>query len=83
MSEQITTTAVRDARASDAAACAAIYEPYVLDTAISFELEPPGEEEMRRRIAAASQTHAWVVLEDGGRVVGYAYGVGLHSRPAY
>jgi L-amino acid N-acyltransferase YncA len=83
MSQQTSTAAVRDGGPGDAAACAAIYAPYVRDTAITFELDPPGEAEMRRRIEASGATHAWVVLEDEGAVVGYAYGAQLHSRPAY
>jgi phosphinothricin acetyltransferase len=74
---------VRDAVASDAAACAAIYAPYVRDTAITFELEPPGAEEMAARIAASQSAHAWLVLEQDGAVVGYAYGSSWQSRPAY
>ena len=38
---------------------------------------------MAERIAAANSTHAWLVLEDEGRVVGYAYGVPFHRRAAY
>ena len=63
--------------------CAAIYAPYVTDTAISFETVPPGAEEMAERIAAALRSHAWVVLEHEGRVVGYAYGGPFESRAAY
>lgn len=74
---------VRDASERDAEACAAIYAPYVTDTAISFETDPPSAAEMARRIVAALRTHAWVVLEDGGRVVGYAYGGPFKSRMAY
>jgi L-amino acid N-acyltransferase YncA len=83
MSREFSTAAVRDAGPADAAACAAIYAPYVTGTAISFELDPPDEGEMRHRIEAAGATHAWVVLEDGGSIAGYAYGARLHSRPAY
>ena len=74
---------VRDAAAADAQACAAIYAPYVTDTAITFESEPPSADEMRDRIARAAQGHAWVVLEDDGRVAGYAYGGTLNPRAAY
>jgi L-amino acid N-acyltransferase YncA len=74
---------VRDATQADAAACAAIYAPYVRDTAITFELEPPDADEMAQRIAAAARSHAWLVLEDGARVVGYAYGGVFNHRPAY
>jgi L-amino acid N-acyltransferase YncA len=74
---------VRDASERDAEACARIYAPYVTDTAISFETEPPPAAEMARRIAAARRTHAWLVAEDEGRVVGYAYGVPFRPRAAY
>jgi len=74
---------VRSATLSDAAACAAIYAPYVTETAISFETEPPDEAEMARRIAAALESHAWLVLEEGGRVFAYAYGAPFRSRRAY
>lgn len=74
---------VRDASEDDAAACAAIYAPYVTDTAISFETEAPSRDEMARRIAASLASHAWLVLENGGRVVGYAYGSPFKARHAY
>jgi phosphinothricin acetyltransferase len=74
---------VRDARAADAAACARIYRPYVLETAVTFELEPPTEVEVAARIEAAVATHAWLVLEEEGEVVGYAYGGPFKARPAY
>ena len=74
---------VRDASPADAAACAAIYAPYVTDTAISFEAEPPGDTEMAGRIAASAERHAWLVGEEDGRVVGYAYGGPFRARAAY
>jgi L-amino acid N-acyltransferase YncA len=74
---------VRDATADDAAACAAIYAPYVTGTAISFEDEPPTVEEMAARIAAAQRAHAWLVLTDGADVRGYAYGGRFKDRAAY
>jgi phosphinothricin acetyltransferase len=79
----ITTSGIRDGEPRDAARCAEIYAPYVRDTAISFETEPPSAEEMAARIAAARETHAWVVLEDAGRVAGYAYGGPFMGRAAY
>ena len=74
---------IRDATEDDAEACAAIYAPYVIDTAITFEYEPPSAAEMARRIAAAQRTHAWLVLEEAGRVVGYAYAGPFKERAAY
>ena len=74
---------IRDASERDAGACAAIYAPYVTGTAITFETEPPSATQMAERIASAVCSHAWLVLEDDGRVVGYAYGGPYKSRPAY
>src|SRR4051794_29156124 len=71
---------VRSATERDAAACAAIYAPYVTDTVVSFETEPPSAQEFASRIAAA---HDWLVYEDGGRVAGYAYAGTFHPRAAY
>src|SRR5919107_3769416 len=80
MEERLT---IRDATERDGRACAAIYAPYVTDSAVSFELEPPGAGDMAGRIAAAGDRHAWLVLEDGGRVVGFAYGQAFRERAAY
>ena len=80
MQERLT---LRDATGRDAPACAAIYAPYVTDTAISFELEPPTVADMAGRIAAAADRHAWLLLEDAGRVVGFAYGQAFAQRAAY
>ena len=74
---------VRDATIEDAVACAAIYAPYVTDTAITFELEPPGSSELAARIRKALTGHAWLVLEDGPDVAGYAYGTSFKERAAY
>jgi phosphinothricin acetyltransferase len=75
-------TRIRPATSSDAAACAAIYAPFVADSWVSFETEPPGPEDMAARIADYGATHAWLVAERGG-VAGYAYGSPHRSRAAY
>lgn len=74
---------IRGATTDDAAACAGIYAPYVLDTVISFETEPPDAAVMADRIAAALVDHAWLVAVEDDRVVGYAYAGSWRSRPAY
>lgn len=72
---------VRDADAAgDAAACAAIYAPYVTDSVASFEDRPPSAQEMRRRIDGA---HVWLLAESEERPVGYAYGSSHRERAAY
>ena len=76
-------TVVRDATPEDGAACAEIYRPYVTDTVITFEYEPPTAEDVARRIAVAQERHAWVVLVEDDRVVGYAYAAPVKERAAY
>lgn len=74
---------IRDATDDDAAACAAIYAPYVRDTAITFELDEPDAATFAERIAVAQHNHAWLVAERDTRVVGYAYGGEHKTRAAY
>lgn len=74
---------LRPANETDAADIAAIYRPIVEQTVISFETEPPSEEEMQKRIRAVQNTHLWLVCEHGHRVVGYAYGGPHRARKAY
>ena len=74
---------VRPATVDDAPELAAIYSPVVRDTAISFELEPPGPVEMARRIERVVSGFPWLVAEEGDVVVGYAYAAALKDRPAY
>jgi phosphinothricin acetyltransferase len=64
----------------DAAGCAAVYAGYVVDDPTSFEEEPPDAAEMARRILAA---HAWLVADDGGGMVGFAYATPHRPRAAY
>ncbi|MGB3257336.1 MAG: N-acetyltransferase family protein [Ornithinimicrobium sp.] len=69
--------------AADAAACAAIYAPYVTDTTITFEEVAPSAEEFTRRIEVAQVQHAWLVGEVDGVVIGYAYAGPYRPRAAY
>ncbi len=75
--------AVRVARLDDAAAVAAVYAPYVRETAISFETEPPDASEIRRRMAAGLPAYPWLVCEQEGGVVGYAHASPHRDRAAY
>jgi phosphinothricin acetyltransferase len=74
---------VRPASAQDAAACVAIYRPYVESTVISWEIEVPSVEEMASRIASAQKAHEWLVLEHNDQVIGFAYGHALNRLPSY
>jgi L-amino acid N-acyltransferase YncA len=78
------TVTIRDAQPErDAAACAAIYAPYVEQTPISFEERAPDALAMEARIVRYTATHPWLVAEQGGEVVGYAYACPYMERPAY
>ena len=69
--------------ARDGDACAAIYAPYVTGSGVSFEEAAPTAQQFSARIAATSARYPWLVLVDGGRVVGYAYASAHHERAAY
>jgi L-amino acid N-acyltransferase YncA len=78
------TLAIRPADpARDASRCADIYRPFVTDNWVSFELEPPSVGEMAGRIADYGASHAWLVAERAGEVIGYAYGSPHRTRAAY
>lgn len=74
---------IRDAGAADAPALLDIYRPFVLDTAVSFELTPPTVSEFESRIASAQSEWAWLVAERAGEVAGYAYASAFRTRAAY
>jgi L-amino acid N-acyltransferase YncA len=75
---------IRDADpARDAAACAVIYAPHVEGSPVSFEELAPDTEEMSARIERYGASHAWLVAERAGEVVGYAYATAFNERPAY
>jgi phosphinothricin acetyltransferase len=69
--------------ARDGAACAAIYAPHVEGGAVSFEERAPEAAEMAARIERYGTSHAWLVAERKGEVVGYAYATAFNERPAY
>jgi L-amino acid N-acyltransferase YncA len=79
----MTVPQIRAAEESDAPAIAGIYAPYVRSTAVSFEVDPPAESLMARRVASTLDTYPWLVAEVAGQVVGYAYAAEHRERPAY
>lgn len=67
----------------DAAACAAIYAPFVRDTPISLEERVPTAEEIANRIETTTRTHPWLVAEDDTELIGYAYATRHRERACY
>ena len=74
---------IRPAKPEDAEKLLAIYAPYVEQTAITFEYEVPTVEEFRERIHNTLKKYPYLVAEQTGEPVGYAYVGPFHDRPAY
>ena len=74
---------IRPAELLDVPAMLGIYAPYVEETAVSFEYAVPSEEEFRARVEKVQGFYPWLVAEQEGRVVGYAYASPPYSRAAY
>jgi L-amino acid N-acyltransferase YncA len=73
---------LRLAALTDAPAIASIYAPWVRETGVSFELDPPSPALIAGRIAAVT-FYPYLVLELDGVVCAYAYASRLRERPAY
>src|SRR5215831_5701186 len=73
---------IRLATPDDAQEVQAIYAPYC-HTPISFEMDPPSVAEMRGRLAKVLGQYPWLLCEDGGEVLGYAYATQHRERAAY
>lgn len=74
---------IRVASVDDAEALLAIYAPYVVKTAITFEYEVPSLDEFRGRICHTLQKYPYLVAEEKGKILGYAYVGPFHDRAAY
>ena len=74
---------IRDAKLEDAEAILQIYAPIVEKTAISFETQVPDKNEIQTRIKAYSESHTFLVADDGNTIQGYCYGSSFRPRKAY
>jgi len=75
---------IRPATSADIPAITRIYAHAVRHGTASFEFEPPDENEMTRRMRALLDGgYPYLVAEDGGAVLGYAYAGPYRTRPAY
>jgi phosphinothricin acetyltransferase len=74
---------IREATEKDAAAILAIYEPYILNTAITFEYVTISLEVMLQRMRTVQEQFPWLVCEIDGEVVGYAYCSRFKERAAF
>lgn len=74
---------IRTAAVPDMEEIANIYEYYVLETAISFEQDAPNTEQMVERFYHKTLRCPWLVCEQDGAVIGYAYAGEFRERAAY
>jgi L-amino acid N-acyltransferase YncA len=75
---------IRPSRDEDIDAITRIYSHHVLHGTGTFETTPPSAADMAaRRADVLAKGLPWLVLEDGGTVLGFAYGNWFKPRPAY
>ena len=59
-----------------------IYAPYVVSSTATFEYVPPSQEEFMQRYQSYTAQFPWLVWEEGGRILGYAYASAPFTRAA-
>ncbi len=74
---------IRHATIRDVPAMLAIYGPYILETAITFEYEVPTLEAFTQRFTSICRQFPWLVWEEDGEILGYCYGDRAFARAAY
>ncbi len=75
---------IRNPEPADAGRIAAIYNHYITDTIVTFELDPVTPEEIGRRIREITRDYPCLVVEDdAGVTAGYAYASRFREREAY
>ncbi len=74
---------IRDARPTDVEAMLAIYAPYVEQTAITFEYDVPTRDEFCQRLLNVQAKYPWIVAQEHGQIVGYAYASAFKNRAAF
>ena len=74
---------IRSATVGDAEAILNIYGPYVQNTAISMEYEVPTLEEFKQRVENTLKSYPYLVAEQDGKIIGYAYAGRFHPRAAF
>lgn len=74
---------IRKVCPADAQRIAEIYDWYVANTTITYEITLPGEAEMLSRIEKVTKNYPWLVYEEAGKVIGYAYAGRFREREAF
>jgi len=75
---------IRPSQPEDLSAITAIYQHHVLNGTGTFEIEPPSQEDMTaRRADVLGKGLPYLVIEENGQVLGFAYCNWFKPRPAY
>ncbi len=74
---------IRDLRPEDIGRCLEIYRYYVENTTVSFEEKTPSYKEFEDRVNRVTSQYPWLVAEENGKVIGYAYLDRFNERSAY
>ena len=74
---------IRPALESDLPAILAIYGPYILHSTATFEYEVPSLPAFTDRFRGITAQFPWLVWEENGTILGYAYASAPYTRPAY
>ena len=74
---------IRNATEADVPAILAIYAPYILHSTATFEYDVPSEAEFTQRFRDITRQFPWLVWEEDGRILGYAYASAPYARAAY
>ena len=74
---------IRPALEADLPAILAIYGPYILTSTATFEYEVPSLSAFTDRFRGITAQFPWLVWEEDGEILGYAYGSAPYTRPAY
>ena len=74
---------IRPATEKDIPEILEIYAPYVENTTISFEYDVPCRRTFLQRFYDITAQYPWLVWEEDGRILGYAYASPPYTRAAY
>ena len=74
---------IRNVKVEDAKEIVDIYNHYILNTNVTFEVEALASGEMAKRIEKKTKDNPWIVYEEDNKILGYAYVGEFRERMAY
>ncbi len=74
---------IRNVKLDDAKELVDIYNYYIENTAITFEIDKLGVSEFKERIKEISANFPYIVVLENGAIKGYAYSHEFNKREAY